>query len=383
MGFITKKTAIVGIAETKERRTPYKTALQIHAEMAKEALEDAGLTKDDVDGYFTCGIGWADPLLLAEYLQIKPTYMDSTSIGGASFVSHVGHAAGAIASGMCDVALITYGSVAWSQGVAVGTGADVDVYDEAWDFEVPYGFTIVGCYALLAQRHAHLYGTTDAQRAEVSVANRKWAALNPDAMFRFPITIENVVNSRIIASPLHFLECCVISDGGGAIVMTSSERARDLKHPPAYILGAGEAGSHLSMSQVPDFVSLPAKLSGEKAFKMAGVKPKEIDVVEIYDSFTITALLSLEDLGFCKKGEVGDFVSGQRTAPGGDFPMNTDGGGLSSNHPGMRGIFLVIEATRQLRGGLGERQVPNVKLALAHGTGGNHSSGATVILGRD
>lgn len=384
MSFITKKAAVVGIAEFPERRAPHVTAMQIHSESAKAALEDAGLTKDDVDGYFTCAVGGGMPTVsMSEYMKIYPTYMDSTSIGGASFVSHVGHAAAAIAAGMCEVALITYGSTAWSDASAVGTGGDLEVWDELYSFEQPYGPTIVGCYALAAQRHAHLFGSTDRQRAEISVATRKWAAMNPEAMFRDPIAIEDVVSSRIVSSPLHKLECCIISDGGGAIVMTSAERARDLKHPPVHILGAGEARGAVSMSQIDDFTVLPAKVSGEKAFRLAGVKPEDIDVAQLYDSFTITVLLTLEALGFCKRGEGGDFVSEQRTAPGGDFPMNTDGGGLSSNHPGMRGLFLVLEATRQLRGEAGLRQVPNAKLAVAHGTGGQLSSGATVVLGRD
>ncbi|MFQ5872709.1 MAG: acetyl-CoA acetyltransferase [Dehalococcoidia bacterium] len=384
MGFISKKAAVVGIAEFPERRAPYKTAMQIHAECAKAALEDAGLTKDDVGGYFTCAVGGGMPTVsMAEYMKIWPTYVDSTSMGGSSFVSHVGHAAAAIASGMCNVALITYGSTAWSEATAVGTGGDLEIWDAAYSFEQPYGPTIVGCYALAAQRHAHEFGSTDAQRAEISVATRKWAAMNPDAMFRDPLAIEDVVNSRIISSPLRKLECCVISDGGGAIVMTSAERANDLKQPPVYVLGAGEAIGAVSMNQIEDFTVLPAKASGEKAFKMAGVKPEDIDVAQIYDSFTITVLLSLESLGFCKRREGGDFVSGQRTAPGGDFPMNTDGGGLSSNHPGMRGMFLILEATRQLRGEAGPRQVSDARLAIAHGTGGQLSSGATVILGRD
>lgn len=383
MGFITRKAAVVGIAEMEERRAPHKTPLQVHMEMAKRALADAGLNKDDVDAYFTAGTGSMMPTTtLCEYLGISPTYTDSTNIGGASFVSHVGHAAAAIAAGMCSVALITYGSTAWSAGTGIGTGTSL--FSDAPDhFEVPYGPTVVGAYALAAQRHMHQFGTTSAQLAEIAVATRAWAHMNPYAMFRDPMSIETVLNSRIISWPLHMLDCCVISDGGGALVLTSAERAKDLKHPPVYVLGAGEATSHTGMSQVRDLTSTPAKASGAKAFQMAGVSLQDIDLAMLYDSFTITVLLTLEDLGFCNKGEGGAFVSGQRTAPSGSFPMNTDGGGLSSNHPGMRGIFLIIEATRQLRGQRGEAQVPNAKLAVAHGVGGLLSTGATVILGRD
>ncbi|MSQ33068.1 MAG: thiolase [Dehalococcoidia bacterium] len=379
MAAISGKSAIVGVNEYPKRRDPTVTALQIHALCAKAALEEAGLTKDDVDGYFTSGVGGMPTVAMCEFLGLRPTYVDSTSIGGSSFVSHVGHAAGAIASGLCNVALITYGSTSWSQLTAIGTGgrAQGDYWDQ---FEVPYGPTTVGSYALAAQRYEHEFGGTVEKRAEVSVATRKWAQLNPDAMFREPLTIEDVVKSRVISSPLRFFECCVISDGGGAVVMTSAERARDLKQKPVYILGVGEAVSHTSMNQMADLLTIPAKVSGEKAFRLAGLKPADIQVAEIYDSYTITVLLSLEGLGFCKRGEAADFVKGQRTAPGGAFPLNTDGGGLSSNHPGMRGIFTVIEATRQLRGQRGKAQVKDAKVALCHGTGGSLSSGATAIL---
>ncbi|MBM2826554.1 MAG: thiolase [Dehalococcoidia bacterium] len=380
MGFLTKKAAIVGVAEFERRRAPDKTVFSIHAEMAKRALEDAGLTLKDVDGYFTSG----DVGPLSEYMGLHPNYIDSTSVGGSSFVIHVGHAAAAIAAGMCNVALITYGSTNWSGGVSTGAAGRA-ARMPADNFEVPYGPTTIGSYALCAQRHAYQYGTTDAQRAEISVATRKWAALNPDAMFRTPLTLEDVVNSRVVSSPLHFLECCLISDGGGGVVLTSAERAKDLKHPPVYVLGESEYWSHSTMNQMADFTKNPAAGCGEKAFQMAGVDRKDIDIAMIYDSFTITVLMELEDLGFCAKGEGGAFVSGQRTAPGGAFPMNTDGGGLSSNHPGARGIFLVIEATRQLRHMFEgtPRQVPNAKIAIAHGTGGSMSSGGTAIRGRD
>ncbi|MBI3953445.1 MAG: thiolase, partial [Chloroflexi bacterium] len=361
MAAISGKSAIVGAYEYPKRRDPSASALGIHALCAKAALEEAGLTKDDVDAYFTSGVGGMPPITMCEFLGIRPTYIDSTSIGGSSFVSHVGHAAGAIASGLVDVALITYGSIAWSQLQAIGTGGRAQG-EYADQFEIPYGPTTVGSYALAAQRYEHEFGGTVEKRAEVSVATRKWAQLNPDAMFRDPLTIQDVVNSRVISSPLHFFECCVISDGGGAVVMASAERARDLKQKPVYVLGVGEAVDHATMSQMPDLLTIPAKLSGEKAFRLAGLKPADVQVAEVYDSYTITVLLSLEALGFCKRGEAADFVAGQRTAPGGAFPLNTDGGGLSSNHPGMRGIFTVIEATRQLRGQRGKAQVQGAKV---------------------
>jgi len=384
MSFITKKAAIVGIHEYPLRRAPGVTTQQIQMECAKGALEDAGLKKDDVDAYFTAGLSPVEALVTAEYLGIRPTYIDSTCIGGPSFITHVGHAAIAIAAGVCKVALITYGSTALSDMISIGTGGPLPPMGGPNSFELPYGQTVVGCYALAAQRHAYEFGSTDAQRAEISVATRKWASLNPHAMFRQPLTIEQVLNSRMISTPLRFLECCVISDGGGAVVVTSAERARDLRQRPVYVLGWGEALSHGTvMSQMKDFTDNGASISGGKAFEMAGVKPEDIDIAQIYDSFTITVMLNLEGLGFCPRGESGHFVSGQRTAPGGGFPVNTDGGGLSSNHPGMRGIFLIIEAVRQLRGDCGLRQVPNVKLALAHGTGVFLSSAATAILSNE
>jgi acetyl-CoA acetyltransferase len=384
MNFVSRKAAIVGVHEYPLRRAPGATSQQIQMECAKNALEDAGLNKDDVDAYFTAGLTIDDILVTAEYLGIRPTYVDSTWTGGPSFISHLGHAAVAIAAGVCKVALITYGSTALSEMVSIGTGGTQKEIKGPNNFELPYGQTVVGCYAMAAQRHAYQFGSTDAQRAEISVATRKWASLNPQAMYRKPLTVEDVLNSRMICSPLRFLECCVISDGGGAVVVTSSDKAKDLRRKPVYLLGWGEALSHGTViSQMRDFTDNGSGISGGKAFEMAGLKPQDIDVAEIYDSFTITTMLSLEGLGFCPKGEGGHFVSGQRTAPGGDFPMNTDGGGLSSNHPGMRGIFLIIEAVRQLRGECATRQVPNAKLALVHGTGVYLSSSATAILSNE
>jgi len=383
MGFITRKAAIAGIHEYPLRRAPGVSAQQIQMECAKGALDDAGLNKADIDAYFTAGTYAGEMLATAEYLGIKPTYVDSTSIGGASFIAHLGHAAAAIAAGISEVALITYGSVALSHSTAIGTGSSPGL-SNLTNIELPYGQTLVGCYALAAQRHAYEYGSTDAQRAEISVATRKWASLNPLAMFQKPLTIDEVLKSRMISTPLRMLECCLISDGGGAVILTSAERAKDLRQRPVYVLGWGEALGHgPNISQMSDLTDNLAQVSGDKAFRMAGVKPEDIDVAEIYDSFTITAMLNLEGLGFCPRGESGHFISGQRTAPGGDFPMNTDGGGLSSNHPGMRGIFLLIEAVRQLRGDCEVRQVPNAKLAVAHATGGVLSCCATAILSNE
>src|SRR5579885_262500 len=375
--------AIVGVAESDLGLTPGKTALQLQAQAAKAALEDAGLEKSDVDALFTAGNwSWSPNLMLAEYLGIQPKYTDGTNIGGSSFEAHVGHALAGIEAGRFDVALIAYGSTQRSDRSRNRPIAEATLAEQ---YERPYGLpTPVGAYALAAMRHMHQYGTTSEQLAEIAVATRKWAAMNEKAMMRDPITIEDVLNSRWIAEPLHLLDCCLVTDGGGAVVVASAERARNMRKAPVWVLGHGEAHTHNSIANMPDLATHQAAIaSGQAAFTMAGLTPADIDVSEIYDSFTITVLMTLEALGFCGRGEGGAFVSGQRTAPGGPFPLNTNGGGLSYCHPGMYGIFLLIEATRQLRGECGPRQVENARIALAHGTGGVLSSAATVILGKD
>ncbi len=379
--------AIAGVHEHETRWAPEKTEIQIMAESARGALADAGLALSDVDGLFAASMsmGAMGTVSLAEYLNIKPRYLDGTNIGGSSFVAHVNHAAAAIHAGLCDVALILYGSTAASNAMAIGTGLGGGSRDPNQAFVGPYGMTTVGSYALVAQRHMHLYGTKSEQLAEISVAMRKHAGLNPNAKMKSPISVDDVLESRMISEPLHLLDCCIISDGGGAVIVTSLERARDLAKPPVVLLGCGEAVAHQEIG-APDLLTLAAKQSGEHALGMAGVSHDDIDFCTIYDSFTITVLSTLENLGFCKPGEGGDFVSGGRIALGGALPINPDGGGLSNNHPGMRGIFLVIEATKQLRGECGERQVAGAKLGLAHGTGGTLGtmhSGATLVLARD
>ena len=284
-------------------------------------------------------------------------------------------------AGKCDVALITYASNQLSsRGRMLGTGGRPATIPEA-TYESPYGNTLVGAYAMAARRHMHQFGTTSEQLAEIAVVTRRHASLNPLAMYRDPITVQDVLNSRMIADPLHLLDCCVVSDGGGAVLVTTEERARDLKQSPVFVLGSSESHTHAHISQMPDLTVTAAAITAQRSFAEAGIKPGDIDMAMIYDSFTITVLLLIEDLGFCKKGEGGAFVQEGRIALGGQLPINTDGGGLSSNHPGMRGIFLIIEATRQLRGQCGPRQVENAKLAVAHGSGGLLSSQATTILG--
>ena len=385
--------AIVGIHEHVTRYAPDKSELQIQGESVIKALEDAGLTKKDVEGLFTASSSIRNSgLNLADYLNLYPKYVDNTTVGGGSFEFHLSHALTAIAAGRINCAVITYSSLARSGGVSVGTGGVARFghprLDPAPDsFEELYGLTTVGLYAMIAQRHMHQYGTTSEQLAEIAVAIRKHASMNPEAMFRDPITVDSVVNARVISSPLHLLDCCLISDGGGAVVVASPEVARDCRQRPVWVLGVGEAVAHQGAGQ-RDLIYIAAKQSHEPAFAMAGVTHQDIDMAMIYDSFTITVLETLEDLGFCKKGEGGDFVSGGRLQIGGELPINTDGGGLSSNHPGMRGIFLLLEATRQLRHQFEgtPRQVENCQVALCHGTGGalgSRHSGGTAILGRD
>ena len=379
-----RQAVIAGVYEHPTRWAPDKTAYQLHAESARGALEDAGLSIRDVDGLFTAGVGPMGVLAVAEHLNLQPRHLDSTSIGGSSFVAHVTHAAAALAAGLCNVALITYGSTASSDRFAVGTGGGFAA-DPPDQFESPFGPTVVASYAMVAQRHMHEFGTTSEQLASVAVTMRRHAALNPAAKFRDPITVGDVLASRVVSSPLHLLDCCIITDGGGAVVLTRAERARDLNQRPVYVLGGAEACGHTSLGH-RDLTSAAAQQSGPLAMAMAGVTHRDIDLCMIYDSFTITVVVTLENLGFCRKGEGGAFVQDGRIGLGGALPINPDGGGLSSNHPGMRGIFLLIEATRQLRGTCGPRQVANCAIALCHGTGGTlglRHSGATVVLGRE
>ena len=388
-----RAAAVVGVHEHPARYAPDKSEMQLQGESAIKALQDAGLSKKDVDGLFTASASVRmSGINLADYLDMYPRYVDNTSVGGASFEFHLSHALTAIAAGRLNCALITYGSVARSGGVSIGTGgvgrfARPILEPTPDSFEELYGLTTVGLYAMIAQRHMHIYGTRPEQLAEIAVAVRKHSSMNPYALFRNPIAIEDVVTSRIVSSPLRLLDCCVITDGGGAVVVASPDVARSCKGRPVWVLGVGESVAHQGAGR-RDLVYIAAQQSRDPALVMAGVTHQDIDMCMIYDSFTITVLTTLEDLGFCKKGEGGDFVSGGRLQIGGELPINTDGGGLSSNHPGMRGIFLLIEATRQLRHEFEgtPRQVPGCKIALCHGTGGaigSRHSGGTVILGRD
>jgi acetyl-CoA acetyltransferase len=329
---------------------------------------------------------------LAEYLGVSPRWTDSANTGGSSFEIHVEHAANAIAAGQAEVVVISYAQTPKSTfkrgggrflGGAPSAGGDLDAAPRV-EWEIPYGLHLpVGAYALAASRHMAQYGTTPEQLAEIAVSTRQWAVKNPRASLRDPITIDDVLASPMTTSPLHKLDCCLVTDGAGAVVLTSAERARDLRQPPAYVLGTGTAHTHSMISQMPDLTVTAGAVSGRQAFAMAGLAPSDVDVAQLYDSFTITVLLALEDLGFCPKGEGGRFVEGGTLAPGGALPAQTSGGGLAFTHPGMFGMFLLVEAVRQLQGACGDRQVDGAEVAIAHGTGGVLSATGTVIVGTE
>jgi acetyl-CoA acetyltransferase len=374
------KAVIVGAAESDLGEVgPGFTPLDLMGQATNRALADAGLEKGDVDGLFSASVYYQMPTLSAgEYLGIRPRYSDATMIGGSSFVSHLLHATVAIEAGLCDVALITYASTQLSEGGFRGVSDPPNPYETPYRSRYP-----VSMYALAASRHMHEYGTTRGQLAEVAVAAREWAKLNPKAFMRDDLTVEDVLASRMVSSPLSILDCCLVTDGGGALLITSPERAKDLRRPPVYLLGVGEAHWHRNISQMPNLTVTAAADSGQRAYEMAGVGPEDVDVAMLYDAFTIDPILFLEDLGFCEKGDGGAFVESGRIAPGGEIAVNTNGGGLSYNHPGMYGLLLLIEAVRQLRGECGERQVEGVDVALAHGNGGVFSSQVTAVLGTE
>ncbi|WP_108660048.1 thiolase C-terminal domain-containing protein [Acuticoccus kandeliae] len=386
MSDATEKAAIVGVYEHPSRRAPQKHPFALQMECVTAALDDAGLALSDVDGLCVASSDWAEGggvtsvTEFAEYAGITPTYFNSTDVGGCSYIVHAGQAAAAIAAGLAEVVVISYASAPRWWPLTTPSFDPFVLPAGPGQFELPYGPTIIATYGLFAQRHMHVYGTTPEQLAQVAVTFRAHAANNPDARFRDPISVDDVLASPMIASPLHKLDCCVVTDGGGAIVMTSRERARDCRKRPVHITGFGSAIARTGVSQIPKDLTTPAKISGAKAFADAGIAHDSIDVAEIYDAFTITPMLALEDLGFCGKGESGAFVEAGHLGIGGRLPTNTDGGGLSSNHPGKRGIFAMIEGVRQLRGEGPGVQVEDARTALVHGLGGTFCAAATAIL---
>lgn len=379
-----REAAVVGVGES-ELGVTGRSIYQLQTQAARAAAADAGLKMSDVDGLATAGVERFSATAMAEYWGMQPSWVCSTMEGGSSFELMVGAAVDAIRSGRCRTALISYGSNQRS-AAARRLGGVVQPHTPADQYEKPYGvLSPLTLYALAAQRHFHEYGTTGEQLAEIAVSAREWALLNPKA-YRYgagPITVDDVLSSPMISTPLHLLDCCLVVDGGGAVVLTSLDRARDLPKRPVRVLGCGQSATHITMSQMPDLTRTGAVESGAAAFAEAGIGPEDVDVAEIYDSFTITVLLTLEALGFCGRGEGGPFAEDGKTRPGGSFPMNTNGGGLSYCHPGMYGVLLLVEAVRQLRGEAGDRQTPAPETALVHGTGGVLSSHGTVILGVD
>ena len=375
--------SIVGVGQAGVGGAAGFTEMEILVQAALEAVADAGLTMQDIDGITTASSAstmWAMPVI--EHLGIRPTFIDSTMLGGSSFEAHIQPAMHALMAGQCNAVLVCYGSTQRSATLNRAALGKARSQLDPQPYEAPYEpLNPVSSYALAAARHMHEYGTRQADLAEVAVAARKWAQLNPEAAMRTPLTIDDVLSSRKVSDPLTVRDCCLVTDGAGAFVLVRSDRAKDMPNRPVHVLGSATAVWNRQISSMHDLTVTAAQQSGKHAFEMAGVTPADMDMAQLYDAFTINTILFLEDLGFCKKGEGGAFVRDGGIAPGGRLPVNTNGGGLSCIHPGMYGAFIMIEAVRQLRGAAGERQVPNANLSVVHGNGGTLSSQSTVILG--
>jgi len=377
MKALSNSACIVGVDESDEIGIlPNKSQLALHLEAITNAVRDAGLKVSDVDGVFTAG--QHSPSLLGEALGITPRYVDGTTVGGCSFIMMVGHAVAALHHGLCDVAVISHGESGRS-GVGVTRSRDTSLSGQ---FEIPYGFAGAPTYfGMITTRHMHEHGTTLEQWAQVAVSTRKWAVLNPKARNRDPITVADVLGSRPVCYPFNLLNICLVTDAGGAVVLTRADRAKDCAKKPVYVRGAGEATEHVMVTQMRDLTHSEAtRMSGEKAFRMAGVERRDFDHIMLYDAFTSGPPIMLESLGFAKRGEGVHFFEEGRSTPGGSLPINTNGGGLSYTHTGMYGIFPIIESTRQLRGECGARQVPNCRMSLVNGMGGMLSAAGTLVL---
>jgi len=375
--------AIAGVATFGCGESPGFTDMELLARSAWAAVADAGLKMSDIDGFCTASAGatmWAMPAI--EYLGIRPRYIDSTMLGGSSFIAHLLPAMMALQAGQCNAVLVCYGSAQRSATFGRKEIGQSRKFLDPQPYEAPYEpMSPPSAYALAASRHMHEFGTTRRQLAEVAVAARAWAALNPEAFMRGPLSIDDVLAARMVSDPLGVRDCCLVTDGGGAYVLVRADRARDLQHKPVYVLGNATAVWNRQISSMHDLTVTSARESGAHAFAMAGLSAKDMHIAQLYDAFTINTLLFLEDLGFCAKGEAGAFVENGGIAPGGRLPVNTNGGGLSCVHPGMYGIFALIEAVRQLRGDAGDRQVAGARTAVAHGNGGTLSSQSTAVLG--
>jgi len=371
------RAAIVGIGTAGVGEAPGWSAAELMCRAALAAIVDAGLAVTDVDGIFAATSTHAFPTLsVADHLGIRPRFFDGTNVGGSSFQMHLLQAALALDAGLCDAALVCYGSNQRTAG-----GRLVSMSEPVWH-ETPYRPRHpITAYALATARHMHEFGTTREMLADVAVAARAWANINPDAYARGPLSREDVLGARMISDPLTARDCCLVTDGAAACVLVRSDRARDLSQKPVHVLGVGGAQWHRSIAQMPDLTVTAASESGPRAFAMAGLSPGEVDLAMVYDAFTINTILFLEDLGFCPKGEGGRFVSDGAIAPGGELAVNTNGGGLSCVHPGMYGMFLIVEAVTQLRGAAGVRQQARCEVALCHGNGGTLASQVTALLG--
>jgi acetyl-CoA acetyltransferase len=372
-----KQVVIIGAAETDTLGViPNITQLGLHAQAARNAILDCGIDQSQIDGIACAG---ESVVAVADYLDIQPQYVDGTSIGGSSFMIHVAHAVAALHAGYCNYVLITHGESGRSRVGRGGFGGGAATLPG--QFEAPYGTSgPPNTFTVPIVAHMAKYGTTEEQIASVPVATRAWAAKNPRAMFRDPITIEDVLSSRMIAWPLHLLECCLVTDGGGALILTTAERARDFKKPPVYVLGTGEGAENVMISTMHDFTESRAfQKSVDRAFRFAGIERKDVDHLQLYDAFAHTPMYALESLGFVKPGESGPWFAEGHSAPGGDLPINTNGGGLSYTHTGMYGMFALQESVRQLRGEAAA-QLPNVKVSIAHGPAGFFAGAGTVIM---
>lgn len=380
------QTAVAGVGLAGMGEAPGYTEMELLAKAARAAVHDAGLRMSDIDGICTANLNAAMwPLNVCEYLGVRPSFVEGTNVGGAAFVAHLLPAALALMDGRCNAVLVCYGSAqrtATMSRKAVGQARNLL---DGFPYEAPYEpFNPPSSYALIASRHMHQYGTTRRHLAEVALAARRWAQLNPEAFARGELTMEQILSARMISDPFTAHDCCLVTDGAAAFVLTRADRARDLPHKPAYLLGNATAVWHRQVSGMHDLTVTPAAESGPRAFAMAGLSPSDIDAAMLYDAFTINVLLFLEDLGFCAKGEGGAFVEDGAIAPGGRLPVNTNGGGLSCVHPNMYGAFEVVEAVRQLRGTCGERQVQGADTVLVHGNGGIAASAqSTAIFGSE
>lgn len=371
---------IVGIGEAGVGRVGGGVSpLDLLGLSVDRALADAGVGMEEVDGLFTASAYYPFAALnVADHLGLAPKYSDGTNVGGSSFIAHLEHASAAISQGLCNVAIICYGSTQWSDGGRLVTIAERNRFEVPYDLRVPFN-----AYSLVAARHMYEYGTTREQLAHVAVAARGWAKLNPNAVERGDLSVDDVLQSRMVAWPLSKLDSCLVTDGAACVVLTSKDRARDSPKGGVSVLSSKSAHWHRDMSQMRSYTTTAASESGPRALESAGVDVDDIDLAMLYDAFTINVPVFLEDLGFCKKGEGGPFITERGIGPNGGFPVNTNGGGLSYGHPGMYGMFLVTEAVRQLRGECGDRQVPGCELALLHGNGGVFSHQSTAVISKN